>query len=134
VAPAPPPAGAPLKERFLAEIKASKVFFFNTVVAAAYRVDVTPEHVAFTFLPNQKVPRQQCESARAWLETLAEKAAGRRLPVTVATTEMPDIEPEAPAAAAPVSQDDLRAAAMANPTVQALFEVFPVERTKVEEI
>ncbi len=129
----PPAPAASLKDGFLAEVKASKVFFFNTVVAAAYRVDVTPERITFAFLPNQKVPRQQCEVARAWLETLAEKAAGRRIPVTVVMAEVPAGGPSRQASAAPASEDELRSEALADPTVQALFEVFPVERTKIEE-
>jgi hypothetical protein len=32
------------------------------------------------------------------------------------------------------SEDQLRKEAMADPTVQALLEIFPVEKTKVEEI
>jgi hypothetical protein len=118
------------------------VFFYNTVVAQAYRVDVTPARITFTFLSNQKVPKQQCEDARPWLESLAEKVNGARLPVHVAVTDAPT-DSKAPAAAkatpAPGAEprpatDDLRQEAMADPAVQALFEIFPVEKTKIEEL
>ncbi|MFN2445839.1 MAG: DNA polymerase III subunit gamma/tau [Vicinamibacterales bacterium] len=127
------------KAAFLAEVKSAKVFFYNTVVAAAYRVDVTPERITFSFLPNQKVPRQQCEGARAWLEGLAERVTGRRQPVFVTVVDGPSASlslPTPTTAVAPslaASEEELRAEALADPTVQALFEIFPVERTKVEE-
>ncbi|MGE3191527.1 MAG: DNA polymerase III subunit gamma/tau [Vicinamibacterales bacterium] len=146
-APAPGPApaaegdGRAIKDAFLAEVKAAKVFFYNTVVAQAYRVDVAASGVVFTFLPNQKVPRQQCEDARPWLEELASKVAGGRVPVRVATAEGEAPAPKAaapaaaPRAAAPTADDNaLREEALANPSVQALFEIFPVEKTKIEEM
>jgi hypothetical protein len=151
------------------------VFFYNTVVAQAYRVDVTPSRITFTFLANQKVPRQQCEDMKAFLEDIAEKIAGTRIPVAVVTadgaasaapiasasarSELPasygetspkrpagreggPTAPAAPAApgppAAPASSgstaEDLRQAALSDPSVQALLEIFPVEKTKIEEM
>jgi DNA polymerase III subunit gamma/tau len=136
---APRSAPGELKDAFLAQVKAQKVFFYNTVVAAAFKVDVTPARITFTFLPNQRVPKQQCEDARAWLEGIAEKIAGRKIPVSVAVS---DNASSAPATAAPTSvpaparasEDELRQQAMTDPGVQALFEIFPVEKSKVEEM
>jgi hypothetical protein len=132
-----------LKDSFLAELKSSKVFFYNTVVAQAYRVDVSPSKITFSFLPNQRVPKQQCDEARAWLEGIAEKVAGKKIHVAVAVTDAAGV-PETPAAASArtaavaeqprASEDDLRKQALADPTVQALLEIFPVEKTKIEEI
>jgi len=157
--PTPPPArpamvsrapgdapGAPgaLKDAFLAQVKASKVFFYNTVVAQAYRVDVTPSKITFAFLPNQKVPKQQCEDMKAFLEDVAEKVAGQRIPVTVAVADAAAAPaapgapsaPGAPGSPASSRADEaaLREEAMADPSVQALFEIFPVEKSKVEEM
>jgi DNA polymerase-3 subunit gamma/tau len=135
---APPPAAGDLKDLFLAQLKAQKVFFYNTVVAQAYKVDVTPSRITFTFLPNQRVPRQQCEDQRAWLESIAEKVAGKKIPVSIAAAEA--AAPPAPAkVSAPLetpaaSEDQLRQEAMSDPGVQALFEIFPVEKSKVEEM
>ncbi|MGE3276781.1 MAG: DNA polymerase III subunit gamma/tau [Vicinamibacterales bacterium] len=133
-----------LKDALLAEIKRAKVFFYNTVVAQAYSVDVAAGAVTFSFLPNQKVPRQQCESAKAWLEELASGVAGGRVAVRVALAEgeapaapAPGPVATGPATSAPASSPDeaaLRDEALANPTVQALFEIFPVEKTKIEEM
>ena len=129
-----------LKDAFLAQVKATKGFFYNTVVAQAYRVDVSPSRITFTFLPNQKVPKQQCEETRAFLEDIAQKVSGRKIPVTVTTTE-PSTATAPGAAAAPRAplgpvkdEDSLRREAMSDPSVQALFEIFPVEKTKVEEM
>jgi len=146
VSPAPGAPGA-LKDAFLAQVKASKVFFYNTVVAQAFRVDVTPSKITFAFLPNQKVPKQQCEDMKAFLEDVAEKVAGQRIPVTVAVADAAaapaapgaPAAPSAPGAPGPpassrADEAALREEAMADPSVQALFEIFPVEKSKVEEM
>jgi hypothetical protein len=133
--------GAPdLKDSFLSQVKASKVFLYNTVIAQAYEIDVTPSRITFTFLPNQRVPKRQCEDARAALETIAEKVAGHKIPVSVVVAEAaPQPESSATAAAAPPaavrpSEDELRREALSDPSVQALFEIFPVEKSKIEEM
>ena len=131
-----------MKDRFLREVKSAKGFFYNTVVAHAYRIDVDPARITFTFLSNQKVPRQQCDEQRRMLEEIAEKVAGKRIPVTVVIADGGGAAAQAPAAARPApapdapraSEEDLRQQAMADPTVQALFEIFPVEKAKIEEI
>jgi DNA polymerase-3 subunit gamma/tau len=139
----PSPPSRDLKDEFLAQVKATKVFFYNTVVAQAYRVDVSPAGITFAFLPNQRVPRQQCEDARSWLESIAERLVGKKVAVAITSVEAPAVSPPASApshtltAALPQprpSEDQLRKEAMADPTVQALLEIFPVEKTKVEEI
>ena len=131
-----------LKDAFLAQVKASKMFFYNTVVASAHRVDVTPARITFTFQPNQRVPKQQCEELRGWLEEVAQKVSGTRIPVAVVTAngDAAAAPPAAPRSATPVleppksSEDDLRKEAMSDPAVQALFEIFPVEKSKIEEV
>jgi DNA polymerase-3 subunit gamma/tau len=135
-----PSAPSDLKAAFLAQVKAQKVFFYNTVVAAAYKVDVNPARITFTFLPNQRVPKQQCEDARAWLEGIAERVAGKKIPVGVTVAEgsasapVPAAVPAAVAEPARASEEELRQQAMSDPGVQALFEIFPVEKSKVEEM
>jgi hypothetical protein len=132
-----------LKSSFLAAVKSGKSFLYNTVVAKAYRVEVEPSRITFTFLPNQRVPKQQCEESRAALETIAEQVAGARIPVVVKVAD-PAGDSGAPAAAAAgnppprhastAGDVSLRDEAMAHPAVQALFEIFPVEKTKIEEM
>jgi DNA polymerase-3 subunit gamma/tau len=130
-------SGGDLKDRLLAEIKSAKSTFYNLVVAQAFRIDAGPEGVAFVFQANQKNAKLQCDEQRAWLQQLAEKIAGKPVPVTVTVADasmQPAPPPASPAPAAPrAATDDARAEAMANATVQAVLEIFPVEKTTVEE-
>jgi hypothetical protein len=137
-APVSPVAPAALKDAFLDQVKASKVFLYNTVIAQAYRIDVTPEKITLAFLPNQKVPKQQCDDARAVLESIAERVAGHKIPVAVTVAEAPpapNLEASGAKPAAQASSDEeLRREALSDPSVQALFEIFPVEKSKIEEM
>jgi DNA polymerase III subunit gamma/tau len=137
----PPPAPAPVaettfKDRLLAEIKSAKATFYNLVVASAYRIDAVPSGVTFVFLPNQKNAKAQCEEQKAWLQQLAEKVAGRPVPVAVTTLEGPATSspvPSPPPLLQKASPEQLKEEAMANSTVQAVLEIFPVEKTTIEE-
>jgi DNA polymerase-3 subunit gamma/tau len=128
-----------LKEQFLSELKASKSTFYNLVVASAYRIDVAPSGIVFSFLPNQKNAKSQCDEQKAWLQSIAEKVAGRPVPVSIAVAAsgtQPETASALPLPASPstkASADELKAEAMANSTVQALLEIFPVEKTTIEE-
>lgn len=139
------PANA--RDVFLAAVKSAKMFFFNAVVAQACRIDVAASGITFAFLPNQKVPRTQCEENRAFLQKVAEQSLGRALPIHVTVTEAGESGAPAgstagaaaarPAAREPspaASGDDLRKEALQDPTVQAMLEIFPVERTDIEEM
>jgi hypothetical protein len=153
VAAAPPdtavgtaPAPDADRDRFLAAIKSGKVFFYNAVVAQAFRIEASGGRVTFSFLPNQKVPRAQCDENRPWLEALASQTFGRAMQVQVVTAQPGETAAPAPApgaaaakpaperAATGASEDDLRKQALSDPMVQDLLEIFPVERTKVEEM
>ena len=128
-----------LKDAFLAEVKSQKSTFYNLVVASAYAIEATPEKITFAFQPNKKNAKMQCEDQKAWLATVAEKLAGRPIPVAVVTAEADAPPAPAPAslgspvAAPKTNQDDLKAEAMANSTVQAVLEIFPVDKTTIEE-
>ena len=80
------------------------------------------------------------EQNRAWLETLAQQAAGRRIAVAGI---QPDAAPSSDAAGTggqtPIEpQDDrksaLREQALADAAVQAVLEIFPAEIRDVEEM
>lgn len=128
---------ASLKDSFLAEIKATKATFYNLVVAQAYRIDATASGITFTFQANQKVPKQQCDEQRVWLQGIAEKVGGRPMQVSVAVADAATVPAPAvlPAAAPPrAAKDDGQEDPMKNSTVQAVLEIFPIEKTTVEEI
>jgi DNA polymerase III subunit gamma/tau len=134
------------KDRFLAELKSGKSTFYNLVVASAYRIDASPSGITFVFLPNQKNAKGQCEEQKAWLQSIAEKVVGKPVPVSVVVSE--GAQSPLPGSASAREQsgelrrdvrleqrspDELKAEAMANSTVQAVLEIFPVEKTTIED-
>ncbi len=137
---APAPAEVGLKDALLAEIRKSKVVFYNTVVAQAQTIEVTGDRVTFTFSSRQRTLSDEFERNRAWLESIAQQIAGRRIAVgcmLAATADAKDATGSAPAApsdAAATRKSALREKAMADAGVQALLEVFPAEIRDVEEM
>jgi DNA polymerase-3 subunit gamma/tau len=131
------PAPSSIKDALLAEIRAGKPFFYNTVVAQAQKIDVADDRVTFTFLPAHRALREQFEQSRAWLESAAERVAGRRVMVEAvqAAAGAENASPPAPAAASgDGAKRDLKAEAMTSPAVQAVLDVFPAEISDVEEM
>ncbi|MEO8682665.1 MAG: DNA polymerase III subunit gamma/tau [Vicinamibacterales bacterium] len=131
-----------LKDSFLAEIKATKATFYNLCVAQAYRIDAAASGITFTFLSNQKMLKMQCDEQRPWLATVAEKLAGRPVPVSVvvvdapaapARSSPPALESSGPQALKPSAPPETNEDPMKNSTVQAVLEIFPVEKTTIEE-
>jgi len=142
---AEPPTTGSFKDQLLAEIRGGKGFFYNTVVAQAQRIDVSGDRVTFTFLPTHRALREQFDQARGWLESMAERVAGRKVSVTAvqSSTGGADAaaapagrgpEPVAPAAEKPAARRDLKAEALESSAVQAMLEVFPAEIRDVEEM
>jgi hypothetical protein len=122
------------RDALLAQLKSAKPTFYNLVVAQAFRIDADESGVTFAFQPNQKVPKNQCEDNRAWLQGIVESLAGARLPVHIVFTD-------ASAAPAPVESivpkatpvpGDRQKTALEHDTVRTLLEVFPVEKTTVQ--
>jgi DNA polymerase III gamma/tau subunit len=134
----PPQAAGNLKDALLAEIRRSKVVFYNTVVAQAQRIEVTPDRVVFTFSPAQRTLRDMFEQNRAWLESAARKLADRSVTVESVQAEAAPASPMASSTPAAAVQTDrktaLREQALADAGVQALLEVFPAEIRDVEEM
>ena len=106
------------------------------VVAQAQTIDVSVDRVTFTFSAGQRALRETFEQHRSWLESTAEKIAGRRVAVTAeqadavaAASAVP--EPLDPAA---MKKSALREQALADAGVQAMLDVFPAEIRDVEEM
>jgi hypothetical protein len=131
-----PAAGAPYRDALLAEIKAAKPMLYNLAVAQAFRIDADSSGVTFVFQPNQKVPKKQCDEARGWVQELVEKVTGQTLLVHIVFTEAAapesSLPPPAAATAAPVG-GDRKDAALEHETVRHLLDMFPVEKTTVQE-
>jgi DNA polymerase-3 subunit gamma/tau len=143
------PTTANVKDAFLAEVRAGKGFFYNTVVAQAQRIDVTDEAITFTFSPTHRALKDQFTETRQWLESAAEKAAGRRISViavqgeaaatpTAATKTSPPLEASARQGdnetSGTAGKRDLKAEALSSSAVQAMLDVFPAEIRDVEEM
>jgi DNA polymerase-3 subunit gamma/tau len=132
--------GGGLKDALLAEIRAAKSFFYNTVVAQAQSIEVSGDKVAFTFLPTHRTLREQFEQTRPWIEAAAERITGRKVSVVSqqadagAAPATPASSPPPAAGQSPNGKKDLKAEAMATPAVQAVLEVFPAEIKDVEEL
>jgi DNA polymerase-3 subunit gamma/tau len=146
-APNPPTASGQLpsdfKSRFLAEVQRANKTFYGFHMAQAQKIELVDDRLVFTFGPIHELMRQQVEGKRAWLESIAEAIAGRRIPVT--TAKGPAIDPDAPRPAAapmtpssppvpPTDEADLKARALADRGVQAMLEIFPADIRDVEEI
>jgi len=126
-----------LKDALLAEIRRTKAFLYNTVVAQAQTIEVAGDRVTFTFSSSQRALRDQLEQNRAWPEGVAQQATGRKIAVASVLAEGQDAK-SGPAVAAPdaaaVKKTALREKALADAGVQAMLEVFPAEIRDVEEM
>jgi len=147
--PSPPAGNASFKEAFLAEIRKNKVAFYNMVVAQARTIDISADRIQFTFSASQRALKEQVEQNKAWLETMALAAGGRRVAVSAIQdgSPAPSPEPRASSAAPGAPSGESRAAspeadkkaalkaqALADSGVQAMLEVFPAEIRDVEEM
>ena len=154
---APPGPQASFKDAFLAEIRKGKVAFYSMVVAQARTIDVSSDRIEFTFSANQRALREQVEQNKAWLESIALQAGGRRVTVTATqdgstSLQSPVASPQSSVASpqsvpgleagvdtrAASAESERKAAlkeqALADSGVQALLEVFPAEIRDVEEM
>jgi hypothetical protein len=125
------------------EIRAGKVMFYNTVVAQAQSIKVSDDRVTFAFLPTHRMMRDMFEQTRPWLESTAERIAGRKVSVVSeqaegGATPVPQVDASAetvrPVASTATGGRDLKAEAMSSEAVQAVLDVFPGEIKNVEEI
>jgi DNA polymerase-3 subunit gamma/tau len=131
--PKPATLGTDVKAAVLSTIREQDKTLYGMVIAQAQKIEVEADAMVFTFAPAHKSLMAQLERKRSWIEQLAASAGGRKLAV---------IAREAPAAPAPATvidptatrQAELRARAKAEPSVQAMLDVFGGEIEDVEEI
>jgi DNA polymerase III subunit gamma/tau len=135
------PRDANLKDALLAEIRKSKMVFYNTVVAQAQRIDVAGDRVTFTFSSNHRALREMFDQNRGWIEAAAQQVSGR--PIAVVALQNGQGDPsEVAASSAQEKEADaardrkvaLREQALADAGVQAVLEIFPAEIRDVEEM
>ena len=123
------------KSAILAAIREGNKTLHSMVIAQAQKIDLTADALVFTFAPAHKSLRPQLEGKRAWIESLAQSIAGRKIsvvtkdgePVSVAAPSPTDLARDAKTAG-------LKARAKAEPTVQAILDVFGGEIDTVDEV
>ena len=125
----------------LAEVRKAKPAFYNMVVAQAQKIEIVDDRMTLSFTSGQRALKDQFEQQKAWLESIAQPIAGRRITMAVAQVEAGAAKAaEAAAAGAKASEQSaekktaLRDKALADAGVQTMLEVFPAEIRDVEEM
>ena len=142
-APSPPsPSPANFKDALVAEIRTSKEVLYNMVVAQAQGIEVGGDRVTFAFSSTQRTLRDTLEQHRAWLESIAQQIAGRRIAIAIVQADAaspatgdgsaPDMKASDKKSADRKSA--LREQALADAGVQTMLEIFPAEIRDVEEM
>jgi hypothetical protein len=123
-----------LKDAFLADARKSSPVLYNTVLAQAQRMDVTPDRIVMTFSAGQKIG-PAFEKYRPQMEAAASRIAGRKVAVVAEMVEHAGSPDEVAR-----QQDEeqrktaLREQALGDAGVQALLDVFPAAEIRdVEE-
>lgn len=131
-----------MKEAFLEEVRRAKAGFSKMTLSLAHRVEVQGDRIVFSFAPVHKLFKDQVEASRTWLEPLAARVAGRRMAV-VAVISDPPASGSTPRGAAngldgvapkPEVSEALKAEAAADPGMQTLLELLPLEIKDVERM
>ena len=111
------------------------------VVAQAQKIEVAGDRVTFSFTPAQRALKDQFEQQKAWLESIAQPLAGRRITMASALADASGAPPprrrRRRQGAPPQSAEKktaLREQALADAGVQTMLEVFPAEIRDVEEM
>ena len=104
------------------------------MVLAQARIEVAGDQIVFTFAPAHKSLKAQLEGKRTWLEQVAQSVSGRRMAVVAKESASAAPPPKDAAPANDAKRDELRARAKAEPSVQAVLDVFGGEIEDVEEI
>src|SRR5262249_44221083 len=119
------------KDALLAEIRKSKMVFYSTVCAQAQKIEVAGDRVTFSFSPNQRTLLNMFEQNRAWLESVAQQVAGRRITVAGVLIEGAAPPSDAPANGGQPPADRksaLRGQALADPAGRARLRGLPARR------
>ena len=123
---------ARFRDAFLAEVKRTRgQAEWGMIFMPAKKVEVAVGSVAFVYDSQPKLIAGRFEALRPELTTLATQLAGR--PMTVGCRVEGGAQAAAPSAAQG-KKDELKAAVMAEPAVQALLDVFPADIRDVEEV
>ena len=123
-----------MKAKILASMREGNKGFYGMVVAQALKIELVSDSLVFTFAPTHKTMKPQLEAKRSWVEGLAQAAAGRKINVVAKDGEAVPVAPAGADPARDAKNAGLKARAKAEPTVQAMLDVFGGEIEAVEEI
>ena len=117
----------------MAAIRENNKTLFSMVIAQAHTIAIEGASIVFTFAPVHKSLRAQLETKRAVVEQIAQNVTGKKMSLVVreapaAPTGAPAVDPAA------ARKAELIARAKAEPTVQAMLDVFGGEIQNVEEL
>jgi len=127
--------GTDAVQRLMSSIREANKTLFSMVIAQAQKIEIVGDTCVFTFAPNHKSLSSQLETKRTWFEQLAQSAVGRKLRLVIKEgTPIASSTPSPSDAAKGARAADLKARAKAEPTVQAVLDVFGGEIEDVEEI
>ena len=111
------------------------------VVAQAQGIEVGGDRVTFAFSSTQRTLRDTLEQHRAWLESIAQQIAGRRIAIAIVQADASPATGEGSAPDMKASdkksadrKSALREQALADAGVQTMLEIFPAEIRDVEEM
>lgn len=133
--PSPSSASGSLKDALLAEIRKSNAVMYNAFIALAQRFELTADRLVLTFAASQKMTAT-FDKYKPALEAMVTKLAGRKVFVIMdgsGTESASSGGPTVPVADVE-KKSALKEKALADPAVQALFEVFPGDIRDVEEL
>lgn len=124
-----------LKSKVLAAIREGNKTLFSMVVAQAQKIEHAGDSLVFTFAPAHRALRARLDEKRSWIEQIAQAAAGRRISVLTKDGDpLPAAAPSAADSAAAARAAGLKERAKAEPSVQAVLDVFGGEIEDVQEL
>ena len=124
--------GDDVKGALLAAIRENNKVFYGMVVAQAQEIAVDGRSLVFTFSPAHKTLKAQLERQKPVIEQIAQSVTGQKM--IVVARDGAAVSPESPGADAAARKAALEARAKAEPSVQAVLDVFGAEIEDVEEI
>jgi DNA polymerase III subunit gamma/tau len=124
-------------QSFLVELQKDRPGTYGTQIAQARSVDLKGDRIVVSV--GSAFLTGRLTESRSWLESVAERVAGRRIPVVIETVAAPaggdsKAAEGSPARDRSAQKADVAAAVRENPAVQTLLEIFPAEVKDVTEL
>ena len=119
------------RSALLSAIREGNKALYSMVLAQAQKVELSADAFTLTFAPQHRALKAQLEGKRGWVEQVAKSVTGRTIKLVTKDGEPAPVAEKATPTDA--KRADLKARAKAEPTVQAVLDVFGGEIETVEE-